>query len=137
MYADPLVLPTKASAITTASNLTFAAIERAPDHSTYQFIDPTAGVTYTLFMGHQYGKRQRHTVRFSASGMDTDPLNAALKVPYSQSVYVVADIPIGGYVGGATYATALMVQQLGLIGNLILKQAANPDFMTKNLAGET
>jgi predicted esterase len=69
--------------------------------------------------------------------MDTDPLNAALKVPYSQSVYVVADIPIGGYVGGATYATALMVQQLGLIGNLILKQAANPDFMTKNLAGET
>jgi hypothetical protein len=137
MYADPLVLPTKASALTTASNLTFPAVERASDHSTYVLFDATSGYTFTVFMGHQYGKRQRHTIRMTAAGMDTDPLNASLKVPFSQSVYVVADVPQGGYVGGSTYATSLMVQQCGVIGNLLLAAGANPSFLSKNLAGET
>lgn len=73
---------------TTSSN--FVAISRTDTSSTYRYtIDSTHWID--LFVGHQYGKRNRFTMRFTEVELVPDPTNTELNIQKSTSYSVVAD----------------------------------------------
>lgn len=53
--------------------------------------------TYKLEVSHQYGKRNRRTVRLTHRKVAADPLVTAQNLEYSMSVYIVTDVPTVGY----------------------------------------
>lgn len=53
--------------------------------------------TVKLSVSHQYGSRNRRTVRLDHQKYAADPLVSSTNVLRSMSVYVVVDTPIQGY----------------------------------------
>lgn len=51
---------------------------------------------YQLNVSHAYGKRVRRTARLDYKVIDADVMDSSLNVPYSASVYMVADVPLVG-----------------------------------------
>lgn len=50
-----------------------------------------------LSVSHQYGKRNRRTIRLDHAKIAADPLVSSTSVKYSMSAYLVLDTPITGY----------------------------------------
>ncbi len=63
------------------------------DRSSYSKDDGTVKLT----ISHQYGKRNRRTVRVDAQKISADPLIPSNSIQSSMSVYIVADVPKTGY----------------------------------------
>lgn len=57
----------------------------------------TADGKYTLDVSHQYGRRQRRTIRLSDKKISADPLVPSQNVASSMSTYIVVDTPVNGY----------------------------------------
>jgi len=53
--------------------------------------------TVKLTVAHQYGKRNRRTIRLDHSKIAPDPLISSQSIRYSTSVYMVVDTPTTGY----------------------------------------
>jgi len=53
--------------------------------------------TVKLEVSHQYGKRTRRSARVTTSKIASDPLNATQNLRLSASVYIVVDVPVGGF----------------------------------------
>lgn len=81
-----------------------------------------------LSVSHQYGKRNRRTVRFDHRKVAADPLVSAQNLQYSMSAYLVVDVPPVGY----TVAEAKQIVD-GLVAWLTISTGAN---VTKLLGGE-
>jgi hypothetical protein len=125
MFTDPLNLVRLHSTITAdgASTISMAASERAADHSTYRYVDAD-GNDHVLFVGHNYGRRSRFTARYSISGFTPSALVPADNVGFSQSVYVVADVPSYGPIQSTSTLTSLFRRQMQGIGSLLVVQGA-------------
>ncbi len=52
---------------------------------------------YQFSVSHQYGKRNRHLVRYDYTAPVSDPLVPAQNIVASMSVYLVADVPPSGF----------------------------------------
>lgn len=50
-----------------------------------------------LFVSHQYGKRNRRTIRLVHSKIAADPLISAANIKHSMTAYLVVDTPVTGY----------------------------------------
>ncbi len=50
-----------------------------------------------LRISHQYGKRNRHTVRLDYQKTAADPLVSGSNAVYSMSAYLVVDAPVSGF----------------------------------------
>jgi hypothetical protein len=48
---------------------------------------------YSLNLSHAYAKRTRRTARLDYKVIAADVMDSSLNVPYSASVYLVADVP--------------------------------------------
>lgn len=55
------------------------------------------GTETKLSVSHTYGKRARHLIRLDHTFTAADPLNPTTNLPYTASVYAVADVPLFGY----------------------------------------
>jgi hypothetical protein len=69
------------------------AVARDHDASTYKMDTGD----YELVVSHQYGKRNRFSVRLNAKKIAADPLSSANNVEYRSSAYLVIDAPPVGY----------------------------------------
>lgn len=79
-------------------------------------------------VSHQNGKRNRHVVRLDTRKVSADPLNTALNLEYSESVYLVIDVPRVGYTVAQT--------KLDVDGFLAMLTAGSGALITKMLGGE-
>jgi hypothetical protein len=84
--------------------------------------------TVKLTVSHQYGKRNRRTIRLEHSKIAPDPLISATNIRYSMTSYLVIDTPVTGY----TVAEAKAIVD-GLMGYLTASSGAAT---TKLLGGE-
>lgn len=144
MLADPLIVVGDWTTVTAdaGESLSLPASERAADHSTYKLVDVDSDgrpVTWTVFVGHQYGKRSRYTVRITVDTVLPDLLTPANNAKVSQSVYVVADVPNTGVFEPYSSAPSFpsfnkMMKQLGSF--LISVDTADPIFR-RVVDGET
>lgn len=50
-----------------------------------------------LSVSHQYGKRNRRTIRLDHRKIAADPLISSQSIQYSMSTYLVVDTPVTGY----------------------------------------
>lgn len=142
MLADPLVVRPDMTTITydASEDYSLPALERAADHSLYG-TGPTGATqeTWRMFIGHQYGRRNRYTARLTVSGLIPDLIVDNNNSQYSQSCYVVFDCPNVGPINPAAYETGINLPNLMLksIGNLLVSvDTADPTFR-RVLAGET
>lgn len=87
MFSDPQSVTVNAVA------QSLPATERNGGSSLYKKDDDSLKLT----IGHQYGKRNRFTVRLDAQKTAPDPLVAANNQLYTASVYLVMDKPLVGY----------------------------------------
>ncbi len=141
MLADPLVLRGDWTTITAdgGEDNSLAALERAGDHSTYGFgPSGTTQEAWRMFIGHQYGKRNRFTARLTVSGLVPDLLIDNNNSRFSQSCYVVFDCPSTGPVNPAAYTSiSLPNYMMKTIGGLLISvDTADPTF-ARVLLGET
>jgi hypothetical protein len=82
-----------------------------------------------LSASHQYGKRNRHVIRLDTRKVAADPLNTAQNLEYSESVYLVVDVPRVGYTVAQT--------KLDVDGFLAALTASSGALITKLLGGES
>ena len=85
-FADPQSVPISGSAVSlprTSSGVNSGAFTSADS-------------AVRLAVSHQYGKRNRRTVRLEHSKIAADPLTSA-NTKYSMTAYVVFDVPTVGY----------------------------------------
>lgn len=140
MLADPLTLTTDWTTITAdaTENFVFPALERAADHSSYGTFDAVTQEKMTLFVGHQYGRRNRFTVRLTVDGLTPDLILDGNNSKFSQSCYVVFDCPPTGPVNPAAYSTiSLPHYMMKAIGGLLIGiNDADPVFQ-RVVNGET
>lgn len=92
--------------------------------STYSSNDSLTKLT----AANTFGKRNRHVIRLDTRKVAADPLNAALNLEYSESVYLVIDRPKVGYTVAQT--------KLDVDGFLALLAASSGAIVTKILGGE-
>jgi hypothetical protein len=125
MFAEPFVLTRKFTTITpdATSDLSFVASERASDHSTYRAIDADLN-DHILFIGHQFGRRNRITCRYTVTGFTPSLLAPDQNTTFSQSCYVVADVPPSGPLQNTTTLGSLFRQQMRGIGSLLIAAGA-------------
>lgn len=139
MLADPLVVCQDYTTITqNAGNLvSFPCSERASDHSTYRYTD-TLFQDHVIKTAHQYGKsRNRFTMRYDVAGLLPNTLAPAENVNFSQSVYVVMDVPFSGPVSPAANA-GLARKMCVTIGGFLVSVNSDPTFFARLvLLGET
>lgn len=137
MFADPLTVVTDHTTITNDTTASYAAIERAADHSLYRSAGSDFSESWDLFVGHQFGRRNRYTARLTVSGLYPDLLIDGNNSRFSQSCYVVFDSPnigpVNPYASGITMPNA-MIKAIG--GLLVSVDTASPVF-ARVLAGET
>lgn len=88
----------------------------------------TADRTHRMSVAHQYGKRQRHTIRLDVDQLTANPLVTGQYLQGSESVYLVADLP-----NGFDVATMKLIID-GFLANLQASSGAN---VTKLLGGES
>lgn len=145
MLADPLTLTADWTTLTAdaGENVSFTASERASDHSTYKFVDQDSTgktVTWTLFNGHQYGRRNRFTSRMTVDTLMPDLLVPANNSKFSQSVYVVADLPPSGSFepyGGTPPNIESINLMMHLIGGLLVSVDTADPLFRRIINGET
>jgi hypothetical protein len=131
MFSDPLQLhlfdPFDSTGNTPES---FPAIERAADHSAYKLLDwGNTGEDVTIFVGHQFSKRNRTTVRFTLQKVIADPISGS-NVLASNSYYFVADkSPI--------FSPSQESKALGMLGSFLLGIDTDDPLVTRVMAGET
>lgn len=91
MFADPLTLDTTTSVFTTSDSVALPAISRGVDSSSYA-LNAVRGSSerWEIFIGHQFGKRNRTTMRITVKDSVTDPVTGFV-TPVSNSYYVVSD----------------------------------------------
>lgn len=138
MFSDPFVLTRRYTTLTAdaAGNGSFAATERAADHSTYRLVDAD-GNDHVLFMGHQYGKRWRFTARYDVSGLVPSLVVPTENNSFKQSVYVVVDAPQTGIVRTTSTQNYLMQKQLVGIGSLLVQTSTTDPILQRLIDGET
>lgn len=141
MFSDPLTANCKWSALTpdTTEDFPFVCTERAADHSKYSLAADADGTSFDLLIAHQYGKRNRFTVRITANGVTPDLLNDGLSSRFSQSVYVVVDTPPSGHVLTTLYpaSTPLVRYMAGVIADFLSEAALASTKIERVVAGET
>lgn len=81
-----------------------------------------------LTVSHQSGKRNRHVVRLDTRKVAADPLNTAINLEYSESCYLVIDVPRVGYTVAQT--------KLDVDALLAALSASSGALITKVLGGE-
>jgi hypothetical protein len=141
MLADPLVVTSDWSTITAdaGENWSIPAIERAADHSRYQTELVTGNGTLGIFIGHQYGRRNRFTFRVDAAAVIPDVFVDNNNSKATQSCYVVFDAPSIGAFDYPDYSSGLHLPQtmMKMVGGaLISVDTADPLFL-RVLNGET
>lgn len=142
MFSDPFTLNRRYSALTVdaAGDIVLAASERAADHSSYRAVDVDLN-DHLLFIGHQYGsRRNRFTARYTISGFTPSLLAPDQNSTFTQSVYVVADVPPSGPVQNTSTLSNIFRNQLKGIGSfLVIAGAATVDplFARAITSGET
>jgi hypothetical protein len=140
MFADPLTVNSDWSTITVDSgeNIVFQAIERAADHSTYAPNDNSATETWKLFIGHQYGRRNRYTARVTVSGLTPDLIVDGNNSQYTQSCFVVFDCPNVGPVNPSGYSNiSLPNYMMKMIGGLLVSVDTADPIFKRVINGET
>jgi hypothetical protein len=93
-----------------------------------------------LFIGHQYGRRSRFTARYTITGFTPSLLAPDTNSSFSQSVYVVADVPSSGPIQNTSTLSNIFRNQLKGIGSfLVIAGAATVDplFARAITGGET
>jgi len=93
-----------------------------------EFTKDDGNVKVTI--SHQYGTRNRRTVRLTHRKIAADPLVAAQNLEYSMTTYVVMDVPKVGY----TVAEAKYV--VDALSNYLLAGAGSANTTTRVLGGE-
>ena len=88
----------------------------------------TSDRTHRMSVVHNYGRRQRHTIRLEVDTITASPLITGQNVVNSMSVYLVADLP-NGY--DTTTAKAVID---GFLASLAAGTGAN---VTKLVGGES
>lgn len=138
MFADPLVLVRNWSVITAAANdISIPASERAADHSSYRTQDTDLN-DHLFTIGHQYGRRNRVTARYTVTGYTPSLLVPDQNQTFSQSVYVVADVPPGGPIEATSTITNIFRCQLKAIGGLLISVGLGTDpTFYRAIKGET
>jgi hypothetical protein len=141
MLADPLVVTRDWTTITAdaSENLSMAALERDSNHSLYGY-DDAASANYEkwrLFVGHQYGKRARYTVRLTNSGIIPDFLIDGNNTTFSQSCYVVFDNPIAGAIDLSSSGLDHINLMLHTIGSFLVSVDTAAPLFRRIMAGET
>lgn len=68
-------------------------ISSGVNSGTFQYTDGTVA----LLVSHQYGTRNRRTIRLNHQKYAADPLVSSTNVLRSLSVYMVVDTPLQGY----------------------------------------
>lgn len=136
MFGDPLTLTRNYTTITAdaADNIVLAASERAADHSTYRAIDQV-GNDHVLTIGHQYGKRWRFTARYTLIGLVPSTVVPAENNKFTQSVYVVADVPVTGIVQTTGAETSLHRKMMRGIGSLLVSTGTNEALFDRVVRG--
>lgn len=137
MLADPYVMTCGYTTLTAnaADNATFAASERAADHSLYRFADAQNN-DHQFKVGHSYGRtRNRFTARYDVAGIAATIADPSLFVQASQSCYVVFDCPGSGPLMSLNSATMIARKQCIGIGSLLVAVAADPLFLTRIVNG--
>jgi len=109
MFADPQSLT-----IATVAQ-TLPATERNGQTSVYKKDDDA----YRLTIGHQYGRRNRFTVRLDAQKIAPDPLAASNNQIYTASVYLVLDKPPVGYTNAELKDMAVALSAWATSANLL------------------
>lgn len=144
MLADPLVVVGDWSTITADSgeNVSLPASERAADHSTYKFVETDEDgrpITWTVFVGHQYGKRNRYTVRVTVDSVLPDLLSPEKNARVSQAVYVVADVPLTGVFEPYSEAPAIATinKMMHMLGSFLVSVDTAVPVFRRVIDGET
>lgn len=142
MLADPLVLVSDWSTITAAGGETFSfpTIERNGGQSLYRQPADADGTILSCSVGHQFGRRQRFTLRVTADGLTPDLLIDNNNSKFSQSCYVVFDCPSTGPVTTPTYDTSgflLWNYMLKLVGGSLVSVGAADPLFQRVIQGET
>jgi len=75
--------------------------------------------SYKMTVMHQYGNRQRFTVRIDTNKIAADPLASANNQRYSSSVYLVMDKPLVGYSNAEVKDIALALTSWASSSNLL------------------
>lgn len=109
MFADPQSITVNAVA------QSLPATERNGQSSVYKKDDDT----YRLTIGHQYGKRNRFTVRVDAQKTAPDPLVASNNQVYTLSAYLVVDKPPVGYTNAEARDIAVALSAWATSANLL------------------
>jgi len=134
MFPDPnpvtFVLATSTATIFAgATNQDFVCTGRGPTSSTYRYtISDSHFIDMTI--GHQYGKRNRYTVRFTESELVADPINPSVNSLKTSTAYVVVDRSL---LGAGTNQTKL----LNALGVFLLTTTTEDASMVAVLNGET
>jgi hypothetical protein len=139
MFSDPFILNRDWSTITAnaGENTSLPASERAADHSTYRGLDPDQN-DHILFIGHNYGRRNRFTARYTVSGFMPSATVPDQNVSFNQSVYVVADVPVTGPIQSTSTSTHIFRKQMHLIGGFLVSVGVSVDpLFSRIVNGET
>lgn len=141
MLADPLTVNADWTAITVdaGENMIFPALERAADHSLYGTGPDGATLeTWRLFVGHQYGRRNRYTARVTVSGLTPDLIVDGNNSQFSQSCFVVFDCPNTGPINPSAYSSITLPQyMMKIVGGLLVSVDTAAPIFSRVLAGET
>lgn len=118
-FTDPIALTIN------AVPYTLPRVSTEADETRYQTSDGLIVVS----AGHNYGKRNRHTLRIDHSKITADPFVPADNVKVGMSYYSVFDMPAAGY----TATEALQIYQ----GLKAWYTASSDAVITKLLGGES
>lgn len=109
MFADPQSITVNSVA------QSLPATERNGQSSVYKKDDDS----YKLTVGHQYGRRNRFTVRIDTQKTAPDPLVAANNQIYTASAYLVIDKPPVGYTNAEAQQLASALSAWATSANLL------------------
>jgi hypothetical protein len=137
MFADPLSLQdVAATAIdssafygTGAQYLSFVCTGRSPTNSTYRYTVSSSHYI-DLFIGHQYGKRNRFTVRLTENELVTDPIDSTKNSVKSSTAYIVIDRSL---LGAGTNERHMQ----HILANVLFTPTGSTPMIDKVTGGET
>jgi len=134
MLADPLILESVNALGATAysaghSTWSFVCTGRGPTSSTYRY-SVSSSHYIDIFVGHQYGKRNRFTIRLTETELVTDPIDSTKNSVKTSTAYVVVDRSL---LGAGTNETK-MLQSLAYVCNTF---SDAPSLVSLILGGQT
>jgi hypothetical protein len=135
MLADPLVLYSAIDRTAaqlhagTDSTISLVCTGRSPTSSTYRY-EFSSSHFIEVFVGHQYGKRNRYTVRVTESELVTDPIDSSKNSVRTESAYFVVDRSL---LGASTSSVSLQT----MLGVFLLKPSDVANAAAAVLQGQT